>query len=264
MGTASPWDRRASSLSSLSSRAARVPAHRGVHLAKGLKGQLPGQQGRQAHAVIQEEPVRRARPLSQRQQLRPVGGGEGPRVLFPRLGGGVLIKHPRSRGRAWVRSPSTRRRQSTIRVLPVQQQQVGPAAHGFQHQTAADFVPHLIGGLDNQLRQTLHRRLMERQDFSPRQIFPQQHAEHGGLGGVLPGQIGELEPGPAGVGRQQQAAAPRPAPDLQQNFVPAGLVDLVDPSAQHRRLHLPADGGQAKGVHGHVSPLLPSSSQTAH
>ena len=214
--------------------------------------------------MIQEEPVRRARPLSQRQQLRPVGGGEGPRVFLPRLGGGVLVKHPRQQGAGLGQVPLHPAQAVHNPVLPIQQQEVGPAAHGFQHQTATDFVPHLIGGLDNQLHQTLHRGLAEGQDFSPRQIFPQQHAEHGGLGGVLPGQIGQLEPGPAGVGREQQAAAPRPAPDLQQNFVPAGLVDLVDPSAQHRRLHLPADGGQAKGVHRHVSPLLPSSSQTAH
>ena len=34
----------------------------------------------------------------------------------------------------------------------------------------------------------------------PVKVLAQEHAEHGGLGGVLPGQGGELDPGPAGVG----------------------------------------------------------------
>ena len=45
------------------------------------------------------------------------------------------------------------------------------------------------------------------------------------------------------------------APDVQQDLVPAGLVDLVDAAAHHRPFGLPEDGGQAQCVHGHGSSL---------
>ena len=70
--------------------------------------------------------------------------------------------------------------------LPVQQQEVGAAAHGLQHQAALHPVAQLVQGLQPEFQNPLQRRLVQLQNPRPLEVFAQEHAEHGRLLRVLP------------------------------------------------------------------------------
>ena len=205
--------------------------------------------------MVQQKVVRRGVALPLGQKRRPVLFRQPVRVLLPRLGVRQMVEHPRQQGPGLGQVALHPAQAVHDAVLPVQQEQVRPAAHHLQDQTAADLVAHLVRGLDDQLRQAFRRGLAQFQNFAAGEIFPEQHTKHRRLGRVLPGQGRQLDPGPAGVGREQQAAGAVLAPDVQQNLIPAGLVDLINAPAEYIPFRLCQHGGETQSVHGHPSDL---------
>ena len=102
------------------------------------------------------------------------------------------------------------------------------AAHGLQHQAALHPVPQLVQGLQPQVHHPLHGWLDQLQQAGAGQVLAQQHAEHGGLVRVLPGDLGEMGPGVAGAGGEEQLHIACGGPQGQDHLVPAWLIDLVD------------------------------------
>ena len=107
----------------------RVPPHGGVHLAKGVKGDLPRDEGREAHDVVQQKFVRRGVALPLGQQRRPVLFRQPVRVLLPRLGVRQMVEHPRQQGPGLGQVALHPAQAVHDAVLPVQEQQVRPSAH---------------------------------------------------------------------------------------------------------------------------------------
>ena len=212
----------------------------GVRLPGGAEGQLPGDQGGDAEVAVQQKGVHA--PLR-------VGGGEplpeaGLRLLRhrqPAHGGRGLVVQPRQHLPAGGHVRVHPAEAVDDPPLPVQQDQVGPAAHGLQHQRPPARAAELVGDIQLQPHQPLQRRLGDGGHPAPHQVLAQQHAEHGGLRRVVPGEMRQLNAGGVGPGVQQQ---PLVAPQQQDHLVPGGLLDLVDPQAQqsgpqllHHRLH---------------------------
>jgi hypothetical protein len=112
--------------------------------------------------------------------------------------------------------------------LPVQQYQVGPAAHGLQHQCPAAGTAEVVGDVQLQPDQPFQGRLGKTCDLCPGQVLAQQHTEHGRLRRVVPDDLCQLNTGGIGPGIQQQP----PAPQQQNHLVPGGLLHLVDAQAQ--------------------------------
>ena len=206
----------------------------GVRLPGGAEGQLPCDEGRDAEVAVQQEGV--DPPLR-------IGGGQ----LFPEArlrllrhrqtshGGRRLIVEPRQhlplRGHIRVHPAET----VDDAALPVQQDQIGTAAHGFQHQRSPARPAEVVGDVDLQPHQPLQGRLGKSGNAAPHQMLAQQHAEHGGLRRVVPGQTRQLEAGSVGSGAQQQPLIP---PQQQDDLVPHRLLDLVDPQARQLRPQL--------------------------
>ena len=61
-----------------------------------------------------------------------------------------------------------------------------------------------------------------------------------------------MEPGSGGVRREQQLLPALPAPQVQNQGVPAGLVDLVHPRPGTLAPHFFQHGSQKKRIKGHI------------
>ena len=209
----------------------------GVHIPHGLEGELPGHEGGEAEVLVQQERVqgllrRRGSKAGGKARLRllqegkpPCGGGglvEKARQHLPR--GGHVRVHPAEA----VDDPA----------LPVQQDQVGPAAHGLQHQRPPPRPAQLVGGVELNFHQPFQGRLGQARHPGPGEVLPEEHAEHGGLRRVVPENLRQLEAGGARPGVQQQALSP----EKEDHLVPGGLVHLVHPKAQKLGAQLPRDG----------------------
>ena len=155
-------------------------------------------------------------------------------------------------------------------LLGVQEYQVGPAAHGLQHQGPGDPVPQLVDRLHADEDDPLQMGLLQGQDAPAGEVLAQEHAEHGGLGRVLPDLPGQVEAWPVGAGGEEELhVLPRP-PDRQQDLLPAGLIDLVDLAAHQGLPQFFQYRRQADRVQCHIyrvssllSPRRPSSPRRA-
>ena len=161
----------------------RVPPHGGVYLAKGVKGDLPRDEGREAHEVVQQKFVRRGVALPLGQQRRPVLFRQPVRVLLPRLGVRQMVEHPRQQGPGLGQVALHPAQAVHDALLPVQQEQVRPSAHHLQDQTAADLVAHLVRGLDDQLRQAFRRGWRNSRILPPERYFRSSIQNIGGSAG---------------------------------------------------------------------------------
>ena len=63
-------------------------------------------------------------------------------------------------------------------------------------------------------------------------MLAQEHTEHGRLRRILRGGGGQMQPGGGGIGGEEQLLPALPAPQVQNQGVPAGLVDFVYPCAK--------------------------------
>ena len=208
--------------------------------------QFPGDQGRQAVEGIQQQLVR----------LPPGGVVQRPAQAFAvqRHGvqfirrGGQAVKQARQH-LALAGHVAVHPAQAVDDTpLPVQQDQIGVAAQGLQHQAALHPVPQLVDGLQTEVQQALHGGLLQFQNTPAQQVLAQQHAKHGRRVRVLPVPGRQVGPRVARVGREQQAHVLPPAPDAEQQFLPGRLIDLVDLPPQERAAQFSRHGGQAKGV----------------
>ena len=174
-------------------------------------GQLPAHQRGQPSEGVQQPLIRLGLLRSLSQQLlqgRPVLGS-GVQLV---LGRGQAVEHARQQSALIsIAGPQVGVHPSeTVQnaAVPVQQQQIGPAADGLQHQLALYPVPQLVEGLQGEGNHPLQMGLLHRQHSASRQVLAQQHTEHGGRVWVLPGQPGELRPGMGGIGGKKQAHIP--------------------------------------------------------
>ena len=93
------------------------------------------------------------------------------------------------------------------------------------------------------VRKKLVAELMDIRQLCAHEMLAQQHTEHRRLRRIFRGRIGQVQPGRRGIGSKQQLGPVIPVVHLQNQGIPAGLVDLVDPGTdtllpdltQHRR-----------------------------
>ena len=230
----------------------------GVRLAAGAADQLPCQQGRNGGEGVHE-------PAVQRTVLRAPGQQAAEGILLRRQRVALILT-----GRQAVVEP---RQHLTLlghlevhpaqavhdAALPIHQNEVGVAGHGLQDQAVVALLPQLVHRPDGQCHPTLQRLLLQTQQPSPGQMLPQQHTEHGGLGGVVPQLLGQMQPGLAGSGVEQQAP---PAPQQQDHLIPCRLLDLLNAGILYLGGGLTDHGLHTNGVQRHIIPP-PSSRRTA-
>ena len=224
----------------------------GVGGAPRLEVQLPAHQGGQAVEGVQQ-------PLVPLGLLR--GGGEQALQVLTALshrvqlvlGGGELVKHAGEQGpllgaggaQGGLHPAHTVQNAAGL----VQEDQVGPAADGLQHQLPLHPVPQLVEGLQGEDHHPLQPRLFHRQQPGAGQVLAQEHTEHGGLVRVFPAELGQLGAGMVGIGGQQQPHVPvAGGADGKEDLVPAGLIDLVQLAAGDHLVQLMDQAGQAQGV----------------
>ena len=201
-------------------------------VAAGAEGQLPRHQRRQAGEAVQQQlvPLLTQGILQHQAQLLRLYRKGIQLVGFRRL----AVKQA---GQKLPLTPAKVAVHPADAVddapLPVQQQEVGAAAHGLQHQAALHPVAQLVQGLQPEFQNPLQRRLVQLQNPRPLEVLAQEHAEHRGLLRVLPVEGGQVGPGMAGVGGEEQAHVLPLPPYIKHHLVPGGLVELVNLASGH-------------------------------
>ncbi|MPM52396.1 hypothetical protein SDC9_99155 [bioreactor metagenome] len=151
------------------------------------------------------------------------------------MGGRVLVKKPRQNGPQGRHLRIHPAQALDHPPLPVQEDQVGVAAHGLQHQRPPSRLAEIVRDVQLQLHQTLQPRLSQRRHPRTHQMLSQKHTEHGRLRGIVPKLAGQMDAGIAGSGVQQQAQS---APQQQNDLISGGLLHLVDAHTQKLRAQL--------------------------
>ena len=137
--------------------------------------------------------------------------------------------------------------------LLVHQDDVGIFSHDFPDEPVGGRIPQFILRLDGDLQHPVHMGLGHGKDPAAGDPPAQQHAKGRGVQGIGPLAAGELGPGMAGVGAQQQAVMVASRPHCQHQLVLFRLMDLFDFAAGQPG-DLPAGGKQVQAVHGHGHP----------
>ena len=114
-------------------------------------------------------------------------------------------------------------------VLPIQEDQIGIPAHALRYQLPLSRFPQLVHNIQGEDHRPLQSGLVDGGEPPAGEVLAQQHAEHGGRGRVLPDGGGEVDPGLAGPGAEEQFFVP---PQGKDHLVPGGLLDLLHPQAQ--------------------------------
>ena len=110
--------------------------------------------------------------------------------------------------------------------------EVAGAAHQLGHQLFLHRKAHFIGAVEGKCGCPLHGRLGDFRQLCPQKMLTQEHTEHGRLRRVLRRGRGQVQPGGGGIGGEEQLLPAFPAPKMQNQGVPAGLVNFVHPGAQ--------------------------------
>ena len=174
-----------------------------VRFPTGPEAEFPGHQGRNSEIGVQQEAIQ----LDLRIHLGQLFG----KALLcflqkgqPSCGGGRLVKKPRQNlpgcGHLCVHPAHT----VDDPVLAVQQDQVGAAAHGLQHQRPVARLTEIIGHVQFNSHQPFQTRLGDLCHPCPHQMLAQQHTEHGRLCRIVPQQLRQLETGGISPGVQQK------------------------------------------------------------
>ena len=199
-----------------------------VRLPRRPESQLPGNNGRHAEIAVQQKGVQLPLRVG-RGKLLPEAHLRFLRHRQAAGGGRRLIVKPRQHlagcGHIRVHPPQAIDDAS----LSVQQDQVGPAAHGLQHQRPLSRLAEVIRHIQLQPHQPLQGRLHQIRHPGAHQMLAQEHAEHRRLRWIVPGELRQLDTGRVGAGIQQQ---PLIAPQQQNHLVPGRLLDLVDSQTQ--------------------------------
>ena len=113
-----------------------------------------------------------------------------------------------------------------------QQIQITGSAHQLRHQPLLYRKTHLIRAVKGKGGRPLHGRLGNFRQLCAHEMLSQQHAEHRRLRRIFRGSRGQMQPGCRGIGRKQQLLPPLPAAQMEDQGIPAGLMDLIDPRPQ--------------------------------
>ena len=112
------------------------------------------------------------------------------------------------------------------------------AARQLRDKVAAHWVAHFVVRVKAQGEHAVQARLRHGAHPGAGQVFAQQHAQAGCRLRIFPAGRRELD-ARAGRGRaEQQPVAARRAPEVKQQFVARGLVDLLRPRAGERGAEL--------------------------
>ena len=117
-------------------------------------------------------------------------------------------------------------------ALGVDEDEVGIPSHQLRRQALFRGLPQLVQAGKGEEEDPVPLRLLQAQEPSPRQVLPEEHAEHGGLRRVLPLLRGDMHPGGAAPGAEQQPLGAAAPPKVQEEHVPLRLLDLVHPGQQ--------------------------------
>ena len=235
----------------------------GIDVTGGEQRRLPAYQGGQAAQGV-HQPVR--------QHIRPGPVQNGGKVrAFQRIFFGHRFRRdvfqPRQGGPpgCFIQTNPAQ----AVQNPPVggQQVQVAGPAHQLRRQLLLNGVSHFVGAVKGEKRRPLHGKLGDFRQPGPQKVLSQQHTEHGRLRRVLRRGGREVEPGSSGIHRKKQLFPAVPAAQMQNQGVPAGLVDFVHPGPQAPFPNLRQYGGQKDSIKCHVpppvSPLPPSRPGTA-
>ncbi len=139
--------------------------------------------------------------------------------------------------------------------VAVEQQEIQPLAHKFEHECFLSAAVQFVHGIEPQDKQTLAERLFERRDPRADQIFTQQHAEHRRLRRVFHGLLCERNARAARPDREQHTAAPLlTRMHGQDQHVLFRHADPVDFCSQKGVFQLTAQSRQQYGVQRHRFP----------
>ena len=225
----------------------------GIRVSGGKQSRLPGDQGGQAAQRIHKPLGEDIRPLS----------GQQVNIIFLRHfrrvplfnGTGVLVAQPRQgRAAALVQADAAQAVQDS--ALRPQQIHIAGPAHKLRHQLFLNGITHLIGAVEAEHRAALHGGLGNFRQAGAQKVLAQEHAEHGRLRRILRRGRRQVQPGGGGVGGNQQLFPALLAPQLENQRVPAGLVDFLHLGAIAALPDFSQHGGQVKRIKGH-GLLLP-------
>ena len=182
-----------------------------LRIAAVAAGQLPANHRRQRRKVGLEPFVQLNVPRFPAQQ-----GQNGVPVRLCRvplfLGGRVLIKQARQNLALFAHLKVHPAQTVDDSAVAAAENQIGIAAHDLNDQPLLHRLAHFIGAVQNEVQKPLHGRLANLRNTAAHQMLAQQHTEHGRLGGVFKGFLGELGPRGVGAGRQQQLPVGVPGP----------------------------------------------------
>ena len=112
-------------------------------------------------------------------------------------------------------------------------------------------VTHFVDAVEGEHGAALHGKLRHAQQPGAQKVLAQQHTEHGRLRRILRGIFRQVQPGSRGVGGEEQLLPPLPAAQVQDQGVPAGLVNLVHPGPQAPFPDLPQHRSHKISIKGH-------------
>ena len=165
------------------------------------------------------------------------------------LGAGREIHHLQCRHDA---QPSVR----CVRHRVLRKDQVGVFTHDLGNQIAAAGKADFVARVEGQRRCPLKAVLHDVRQPRTGQVLAQQHTEHGRLLRVLPRQPRKTDTR-IGTGIDQEPPPARKGADLQDDLVPLGLHDALDPPAQRGSAYLMHHAGKHTCVKCHALPPFP-------
>ena len=224
-------------------------SHPGVRVPCGKQRRLPADQGGKA-------PQRIHQPVTE--YIRP-GSYQEVNIIFLPKSQGVLLGYlfrldiVQTRQRrplgAFVQTDAPQAVQNPS--VGSQQVEVAGAAHQLRHQPLLHREAHFVGAVEGEHGAALHLRLGDVRKPGAQKVLAQQHTEHGGLRRVFRGGGGQMQPGGGGVGHKQQLFPALLAAKMEDQGIPAGLMELVHPGPQTPGAHLLQNRGEKKSVKCH-------------
>ena len=120
----------------------------------------------------------------------------------------------------------------------VHQDDIGVPPHQLHGQELFRGLPQLIQACKPKEHHPFPIGLLHAEEPGAAQVLSQEHAEHGRLRRVFPVHPGQVHPGGAAPGADQQAHRPGAAPQMKEQHIPLRLLHLVHPAAR-KGLQLP-------------------------
>ena len=225
----------------------------------GTMDNLPANQGRQPEKAVQQEVAGQPVLVCRCQQPPEVLPAGRQRIHFL-LRGGQMVKQSRENLPLFAHFHVHPPQAVYDPALPVQEDKVGVPSHTLHSQFPLPPLPHFVYNLKCQEYHPLQGWLLQGGQPSAQQVLAQKHAEHRRRSRIFPNGPGQVHPGLAGPGAQQQLLI---APQSQDDLIPGRLLNLFHPQAHNRFLQFPDYAGQADSIKWHRF-FPPSLQQIVH